>query len=66
MENEKKTREIEEVLMEISFIPYQFPLITEMLERKWKAKKEYFARIDYNLRMHGSSPLQFDDINYKP
>jgi hypothetical protein len=66
MDYKKKTREINEVLMDIALIRYQFPLITDMLERKRKAKREYFARIDYNLKMYGTSPLQFDDINYKP
>lgn len=66
MDYEKKTREIEEAVWEVFNIPYQFPLLNELLARRTRARKEYFARINYNLMVYGKSPLQFDDINYKP
>jgi hypothetical protein len=38
--------------------------LIEALKIKEQERIKYFARIDYNLRVHGSSKLKFDDIDY--
>lgn len=62
MDYNKKADEIYDLLDEIDDLIWQFPLLSEMRERKLRIKREYFARINFNLMVYGSSPLKFDDI----
>jgi hypothetical protein len=66
MNYRKKTIEIRRAMKELHDIPYSFPLLREMIERKQKERIKYYARIDYNLRVFGKSALKFDDIDYQP
>lgn len=63
MDYNKKAEEIYQVLDQIDDLIYEFPLLSEMRRRQWEIKNKFFARINYNLAVHGSSPFNFNDID---
>lgn len=64
MDYAKKTIEIEEAMEELRRVKLQFPLVMDLIRKRQIIRKEYFARISYNLDIYGTSPLKFDDIDY--
>ncbi len=64
MDYKAKTLEIEEAINNLG--KGDFPLTKELIGKINKDRREYFARVNYNLAMFGKSSLSFDDIKYYP
>jgi hypothetical protein len=64
MNYKEKANEIEIIINEIRLIPYQFPLLSDLIKRRKEEKSKLYARITYNLMVFGKSAMMFDDIDY--
>ncbi len=65
MDYKNKTLQLETVIRDLHLTgASDFPLLKELVDRKIKAEKDYFNRINSNLFLYGKSALFFDDIDY--